>query len=124
MIGSPRTYCQIAAPQSKLGLMAISDQQLDQIEHLLQHSMNGYHILFDHKKVAQILKVPTENVDLFNPANLSRIDELFTDLVKKENLSLKQLYLESLDEQSFEILLRAYFHIVDNTLRTTLEWTH
>lgn len=104
--------------------MALSDHQLDQIEHLLQHSLNGLHILFDHHKVAEILKTPTENLDLFTPANLSKIDELFTGLVQKENLSLKRLYLENLDPQSFEMLLRAYFHIVDNTLRTTITWTH
>ncbi len=118
------TYCQIARLEIRLKLMAISDQQLDQIEHLLQHSLNGLHILFDHKKVAEILKVPTESLDLFKDGNLSKIDHLFTNLVQKENLSLKHLYLESLDPESFEILLRAYFHIVDNTLRTTREWKH
>lgn len=124
MIGFRRTYCQIPPSQSKLGLMEISDHQLDQIEHLLQQSMNGLHILFDHHKVAEILRTPTESLDLFNPENLNRIDQLFAGLVQKENLSLKRLYLESLDPQSFEMLLRAYFHIVDNSLRATTTCTH
>lgn len=104
--------------------MNFSDQQLDQIEHLLQQSMNGLHILFDHKKVAEILKTPTEKLKLFEKDNLKKIDQLFQGLVQKENLSLKQLYLENLDPESFEILLRAYFHIVDNSLRSTREWKH
>jgi hypothetical protein len=104
--------------------MAISEQQLDQIEHLLQHSMNGLHILFDHKKVAEILKTPTEDLDLFKTPNLKKIDDLFTGLIARENLGAKQLYLESLDAESYEILLRAYFHIVDNTLRTSRTLTH
>ncbi|MAV91811.1 MAG: hypothetical protein CL676_10340 [Bdellovibrionaceae bacterium] len=104
--------------------MNFSEQQLDQIEHLLQQSMNGLHILFDHKKIAEVLKMPTENLNLFEKDNLKKIDELFQGLVQKENLSLKQLYIESLDPESFEMLLRAYFHIVDNSLRTTHEWKH
>jgi hypothetical protein len=104
--------------------MAISEQQLDQIEHLLQQSMNGLHILFDHKKVAEILKTPTENTDLFKPPNLKKIDQMFAELVQRENLTSKQLYLDSLDPDSFEILLRAYFHIVDNTLKTSVPWQH
>lgn len=104
--------------------MAISEQQLDQIEHLLQQSMNGLHILFDHKTVAEILRTPTENMDLFNEGNLKKIDQLFKDLVQRENLNSKRLFLESLDPQSFEILLRTYFHIVDNTLRTSVAWKH
>lgn len=104
--------------------MAISDQQLDQIEHLLEQSMNGIHILFDNKKVAEILRTPTEDLDLFNSTNLERIDRLFTDLVQRENLSSKQLFLENLDSESYEILLRTYFHIVDNTLRKSVSWKH
>lgn len=118
------TYCQITYWRRRLTLMAISSQQLDQIEHLLQQSLNGLHILFDHKKVAEILKTPTEDLNLFQADNLKKIDELFTGLVQKENLTLKQLYLENLDPASFEMLLRAYFHIVDNTLRTSREWQH
>lgn len=104
--------------------MTISDQQLDQIENLLQQSLNGLHILFDHKRVAEILKTPTENLDLFNSSNQSKIDDLFKGLVEKQNLTLKQLYLDNLDPQSFEMLVRTYFHIVDNTLRTASVWKH
>jgi hypothetical protein len=41
---------------------------------------------------------------------------LFADFVQKESFHAKQQYLSSLDEESFELLLRTYFHIVDNSL--------
>ncbi len=96
--------------------LKISDSHLDQIEHLLAQSMNGVHLLFDNETIAKVLKVPTEHIDLFQLKNLDKIQELFTEFIKRETLQDKQLYLHSLDEKSFEMLLRTYFHIVDNSL--------
>ena len=94
----------------------ISETHLDQIEHLLAQSMNGIHLLFDNETIKGILKTPTENLDLFHAKNLDRIQQLFTDFVQAETLDDKQMYLASLDSESFELLLRTYFHIVDNSL--------
>lgn len=96
--------------------LKISDSHLDQIEHLLAQSMNGIHLLFDNETIAKVLKTPTEHIDLFQVKNLDKIQELFTEFIKRETLQDKQLYLHSLDEKSFEMLLRTYFHIVDNSL--------
>ena len=97
----------------------ISDSHLDQIEHLLAQSMNGIHLLFDNETIARILKTPTEEKELFQLSNLDKIQELFTDFVQKESFFEKQEYLQSLDQTSFELLLRTYFHIVDNSLFTS-----
>ncbi len=78
--------------------------------------MNGIHLLFDNETIAKILKTPTEEKDLFHYRNLDRIQELFTAFVQNESLQQKRMWLESLDQESFEMLLRTYFHIVDNSL--------
>ncbi len=78
--------------------------------------MNGIHLLFDNETIARILKQPTESMDLFHMRNLDKIQELFTDFVGHETLQEKRMWLESLDDESFEMLLRTYFHIVDNSL--------
>lgn len=95
---------------------AINDSHLDEIEHLLAQSMNGIHLLFDNQTIAKILAKPTEEMDLFSLKNMDRIQELFSQLVEKETLIEKQEFLESLPSESFEMLLRTYFHIVDNSL--------
>ena len=94
----------------------INDSHLDQIEHLLAQSMNGLHLLFDHQRVAEILKTPTEESTLFHDDNLEKIQGLFATFVQRESFHEKLEYLESLDKNSFELLLRTYFHIVDNSL--------
>jgi hypothetical protein len=96
--------------------LRISDSHLDQIEHLLAQSMNGIHLLFDNETIARVLKKPTEEVDLFQQRNLDKIQDLFTAFIQKASFAEKQLYLSSLDKESYELLLRTYFHIVDNSL--------
>ena len=96
--------------------LKINDSHLDQIEHLLAQSMNGIHLLFDNETIARILRNPTEQMDLFHFRNLDKIQDLFTEFVKRQGLQEKRMWLESLDQESFEMLLRTYFHIVDNTL--------
>lgn len=98
--------------------LKISDSHLDQIEHLLVQSMNGIHLLFDNSTIAEVLKTPTEHIDLFHMKNLDKIQDLFTEFIRRETLADKQLYLSTLDKESFEMLLRTYFHIVDNSVMT------
>jgi hypothetical protein len=96
--------------------LRISDSHLIEIEHLLAQSMNGIHLLFDNETIAGILKTPTDEKVLFHNRNLDKIQVLFADFVQKETFHAKQQYLSSLDHESFELLLRTYFHIVDNSL--------
>jgi hypothetical protein len=97
--------------------LRISDSHLDEIEHLLAQSMNGIHLLFDNETVARVLKTPTDEKELFHNRNLDKIQVLFADFVQKESFYEKKEYLQNLDEESFELLLRTYFHIVDNSLQ-------
>lgn len=81
--------------------------------------MNGIHLLFDNATIAEVLKTPTEHIDLFHMKNLDKIQDLFTEFIRRETLADKQLFLSTLDRESFEMLLRTYFHIVDNSLFTS-----
>jgi len=99
--------------------LKISDTHLDQIEHLLAQSMNGIHLLFDNETIARILKIPTEGMDLFQVRNLDKIQDLFTVFVGHKTLQEKRMWLESLDTESYEMLLRTYFYIVENSLFNT-----
>jgi len=96
--------------------LSISNSHLDQIEHLLAQSMNGIHLLFDNETIRRVFKKPSDETDLFQFKNLARVQELFTRFVENESFHDKQEFLQSLDQESFEILLRAYFQIVDNSI--------
>lgn len=92
------------------------DLQIAELEKLLNQSVRGFHHLFDKDKISEILKTPTEELDFFTVDNMQTIQKLFDELIKKETMQEKQAFIERLNDQHFEILLRTYFHIVDSTI--------
>lgn len=107
-----------------MNTLKLDQENLEKIEELLCQSLNGFHLLFENDKVAQILRRPTEDLDFFNFENVDKIQSLFTELIQKESLFDKLCFIQSLDEDSYEILLRTYFHIVDNTALAVSKQTH
>ena len=99
--------------------MKIEKKQLKEIEFLFNQSAKGLHLLFDDKtRLTDILREPTQEQHFFNSENMKRIQILFTDLISKKTFQDKKEYLKQLNSENFEILVRTYFHIVDNTLLT------
>ena len=105
-------------------MIEIEERDLHEIEFCLNQSIRGHHLLFDSKKVADILKTPTEKIDFFRKNNLRKIQTLLTGLISKKSLTEKRNYLASLDNEAFEILLRTYFHIVDNAVLASTKTVH
>ena len=105
-------------------MLEIKQSDINKMELFLNQSAKGCHFLFDHKKVAQILKTPTEESQFFNKDNMGRIQELLVGLLSQKSFRQKQDYLNSLNHQSFELLVRTYFHIVDSTVMAGLINTH
>ena len=105
-------------------MLEIKQSDLNKMELFLNQSAKGYHFLFDHKKVVQILKTPTEESSFFNKANMERIQELLIGLLSQKSFRQKQDYLDSLNHHNFELLVRTYFHIVDSTVMAGLINTH
>lgn len=104
--------------------MQINESHLDQIEHILAQSMNGIHLLFDNQTIAEILKTPTEDQELFAFQNMDRIQDLFSQLVQQESFEEKVDFLKNLDQEGYELILRTYFHIVENSLFASTDVRH
>ena len=104
--------------------MQIEEYHLDGIESLLAQSMRGIHLLYDNDTIAKILQKPTEEIEFFTMDNLERIQDLFSKLIERETFKGRQSFLNSLDPDSFEILLRTYFHILENSIQTACSLKH
>lgn len=102
----------------------LEDLHLDEIESLLNQSLRGVHHLFDNHEIARVLSTPTEELNLFTVDHLDRVQELFSELVSHPSVSEKMDFLASLDPESYEILLRAYFQLVENTLLAATAYRH
>lgn len=97
--------------------MKIERKQLQEIEFLFKQSVQGLHLLFDdNKRLTDILSTPTAENYLFDSKNKNKTQKLFTDLVSKKSFKAKRAFLNNLNSENFEILVRTYFHILDNTI--------
>ena len=105
--------------------MKIERKQLQEIEFLFKQSIQGLHLLFDDtKRLTDILSTPTREKSFFDSKNMSQIQEVFTGLISKKSFREKQNYLNTLTSKKFEILVRTYFHILDNTILTQNKTLH
>ncbi|MCZ0932368.1 MAG: hypothetical protein OXJ52_04345 [Oligoflexia bacterium] len=105
--------------------MKIERKQLKEIEFLFKQSVQGLHLLFDdNEKLIDILSRPTQEKTFFDSKNMRKIQEVFTGLISKKSFKEKQNYLNGLTSENFEILVRTYFHILDNTISSQNNTIH
>lgn len=105
-------------------MVAIERENLKDIEHLFEQSALGFHLLFDRKSIAEILKTPTETLDFFNFETVNRVQTLFAEFLEKRTYVEKMVYLKNLESDAYEILVRAYFNIVENAMFETSKIRH
>ena len=105
-------------------MMEIKQTDLHEMEMLLHQSAKGQHFLFDHRQVAQILRKPVDEMEFLSKQNIKRIQRLLKGLLSQKSFYQKQTYLNSLDQDNFELLVRVYFHIVDSAVTGPLKVIH
>jgi hypothetical protein len=92
------------------------DRHILQIDYLIQQSTQGLHFLFDRNDVTQVLSEPTNDQEFFTLDNMSRVQALLTRFIEAPSLTAKRSYINSLSREEYETVLRAYFHLVENTI--------
>lgn len=95
-------------------MIYVTKNQLDQVEYLISQSIQGNHILFDHDTVRNIFwktssfELPVE--DAYS------VEHHIEKLILLPTLIEKRTYLERLDTDTYERVVRTYFNIVENSL--------
>lgn len=102
----------------------IEETSLERMEALLSHSAMGVHVLFDNKSIADVLKDVKDDKDFYSFDKMKKVQDVMTELIAKKTYFEKMAYLQALDPESYQILVRAYFHIVENTVRANHEHSH
>lgn len=70
------------------------------------------------------MATPTEKLDFFTFDNITKVQSLFSKFVQKNSLMEKKLFIESLDANHFDLLVRAYFQILENAILTNKPLKH
>lgn len=94
------------------------------MEALLSQSASGVHVLFDNQSIAQVLKDVKDDKDFYDFNKMKKVQDSMTELISKRTYLDKMTYLKSLDTDTYQLLLRAYFHIVENTVRSQYDYKH
>lgn len=102
----------------------IEETNLERMEALLSQSARGVHVLFDNDTIAKVFKEDLESEEYYTADKMKAVQEIMTQLIAKKGYFEKMAYLQSLDKETYESLVRAYFHIVENTVRANHELSH
>lgn len=105
-------------------LDCFDEQNMHEIEYLLAQSTRGLHLLFDKTHIKRALQEPTNGNQDFDKEDRSKVQNLFSDFIEKSSFAEKEEFLMQLPDEDREILIKAYFHIVENTIKRTTKLVH
>jgi hypothetical protein len=95
----------------------ITQEQAEQVKYLLEQAMQGNHILFEPSTLRKILEKPARNGSREAPtADGYSVEHHIEKIMGFKSLPEKRAYLERLDNETFEGVVRTYLNIVENTL--------
>lgn len=92
------------------------EHNLEQIEYLLYQSTQGIHFIFDKDELIKVLGQKNFEKRLKDQSNVEKIQNLLTKFIEKPSIQEKKTFLETLDNETYELLVRAYFQLVENTI--------
>ncbi len=100
------------------------EENLARMEALLSQSAKGIHVLFETRSLVNVLNQKHDDKDFYDFQKMKKVQDVMTELIAKKTYLDKVSFLKGLDQDSYEMLVRAYFHIVENTVRASSDLTH
>ena len=103
-------------------MIHVSQEQLEQVEYLIEQSIQGNHILFDTDTVRRIFHSP--HLSACSPEESYSVEHHIERIILQPTLEQKRAYLEGLDANTFKLVVKTYFNIVENNLFEHTEIKH
>jgi hypothetical protein len=97
-------------------LKSAQEQCLQNMEAILSQAAMGIHILFDHRVIADALKDVKDDKDFYEFDKMKKVQDILTELISKKNYFQKLAYIQSLEPNALKLVIRAYFHIIENNV--------
>ena len=113
----------IGAALSKVEVY-LDEQQINNLKSILTQSEHGIHVLFENSLIAQVFKNEYPEEKFFEVENIKHVQDDILKLLQLKTLGEKQSYISSLGEVEKHRIVRAYFYIIENNLRTHQKLPH
>ena len=110
--------------QNKNSNKKTREKDLERMEALLSQSAKGFHIIFDHSTLARVFREPHDDKDFLDVEKMRKVQDAMTGLVAQKTYYDKVSFVKSLPAESYRMLVRAYFHIVENSVRASTDHSH
>lgn len=102
-------------------MIYVSEDELDQVQYLINQSIQGNHILFDPDEVRKTFQ---EEAIEFAEEEAYAIEPHIERMISQPTLAQKKEYLAQLDPETFRKVIRTYFNIVENSIYENYEAEH
>lgn len=102
----------------------LDENQVNSLQSILTQSEHGIHVLFENSLITEVFKQDYSEDEFFEVDNLKRIQDDLIKLLQFKTLGDKQDYIASLDRESKHRIVRAYFYIIENNLRSSQKRPH
>lgn len=101
----------------------LNDDQIKNLKNILDQSEIGVHLLFDNRSIADVFQKSFSEDQFFQVENLKSVQDDLLKLLQFSTLTEKQSFIKSLCPQEQERLIRAYFYIIENNIRSKKKHT-
>ena len=98
--------------------------RLNEVEYLLSQSLKGYHFAFKTCEIKKALGAPSNGIKDFEAEDREEVQKVFIGFVNKKTLLSKQTYLSELSKEKRQLIIKAYFNILENTLKKCITLYH
>lgn len=106
-------------------MIQVSVNQLEEVEYLFNQSAKGNHLLFPSEQIKKVFSnpFPIKNEE-FDDKKMSEIKSLLETLIYQPTLDKKKKFIANLNEESRDLLIRAYFSLLDTALLQNKDNVH
>lgn len=105
-------------------MKALKEESLERMEALVRQSAKGITVLFDNPSIAKALNGNQSNSDFLDFQKMKTMQDVMTKLVDQKTLIDKLAFLNDLEEETYHLLIRTYFHLVEGTVRAATDTHH
>ena len=102
----------------------LDEQQISSLKSILTQSEFGIHVLFENQLIKDVFSISHSEEEFFEIENIKKVQDDILKLLQFKTLTEKKGYISSLNENEKHRIVRAYFYIIENNLKTNQKLPH
>ena len=97
---------------------------LEQMDNLILQSSKGIHLLFEKPDIISALNNSESKKDENDIEKLKKIQEVLYKFISLKQYQEKKQFIKTLEDDEYNLLIRAYFKIVENSMLNKVKVRH